>query len=220
MPLSTVKISYLEIPHSQIMKRNCQIEVFDGNCFDGAKRYPNSVIHNFANNTRPGGPTSLFGDDGVLQWHSISSQTQEDQIIKLYKKNILLYPKFYPICDDSRIGGEALLYSECNELHPIITIASPIKPNFQNKNTIQTILNRIELMLYVAWKYKKILITGLWGCGAFGANPYTMTQLWQEAISKSKYLPEKIVFAIMIDSMSEKWGDAKSIIKCFSDLKV
>lgn len=138
----------------------------------------------------------------------------------MYKKNILLYPKFYPICDDSKIGGEALLYSECNDLHPIITIAAPIKPNFQNKNTTQTILNRIELMLYVAWKYKKILITGLWGCGIFGANPYTMTQLWQEAISKSKYLPEKIVFAIMIDSMSEKWGDAKSIIKCFSDLKV
>ena len=36
-------------------------------------------------------------------------------------------------------------------------------------------VNRIELMLYVAWKYKKILITGLWGCGAFGANPYIMT---------------------------------------------
>lgn len=56
MPLSTVKISYQEIPHSQIMNRNCQIEVFDGNCFDAANRYPNSVIHNFANNTRPGGP--------------------------------------------------------------------------------------------------------------------------------------------------------------------
>jgi hypothetical protein len=46
-------------------------------------------------------------------------------------------------------------------LHPIITIAAPPNPNFQNRNTIQTILNRIKLMLYVSWKYKKILITGL-----------------------------------------------------------
>ena len=137
-----------------------------------------------------------------------------------YRKNILLYPKFYPICDDSRVGGEALLYSECNELHPIITIAAPINPNFQNRNTIQTILNRIKLMLYVSWKYKKILITGLWGCGAFGANPQLMVKLWQQAISKSKYLPEKIVFAIIIDWMSEKWGDSQSIIKEFSNLKV
>ena len=145
MSLSTVKISYQEIPESQFVNKNCQIEVFDGNCFDGANKYSNSVIHNFTNNTRPGGPSNLFGDDGILQWHSKSSHTQEDQIIKLYQKNILLYPKFYPICDDSRVGGEALLYSECNELYPIITIAAPINPNFQNRNTIKTILNRIKL---------------------------------------------------------------------------
>ena len=105
-------------------------------------------------------------------------------------------------------------------LHPIITIAAPPNPNFQNRNTIQTILNRIKLMLYVSWKYKKILITGLWGCGAFGANPKLMVKLWQQAISESNFLPEKIVFAIMIDSMSEKWGDSQSIIKEFVSLKV
>jgi hypothetical protein len=220
MSLSTIKISYTDIPKSDIAYKNCKIEIFDGNCFDASNKYTNSVIHNFANNTRPGGPSSLFGEDGKLQWNSKSSNTQEDQIIRIYKNNILLYPQFYPICDDSKINGEALLYSECNELYPIITIAAPINPNFQNKRTINTIINRIELMLYVSWKYKKILITGLWGCGAFGAQPQKMIDLWQEAISKSKYLPEKIVFAIMIDDLSKKWGDTRSIIKQFLSLKV
>ena len=35
----------------------------------------------------------------------------------------------------------------------------------KNKNTIDSIINRMHLILYVCHKFNKNLITGLWGCG-------------------------------------------------------
>ena len=125
----------------------------------------------------------------------------------------------YPICDNSKINGEGLLYSLCGNLQPILSIPCPINPNMKNKNTIKTIINRIHLMLYICHKFNHILITGLWGCGAFGANPYDMAELWQEAINSSKYLPTKIVFAITIDNYSTKWGRYEQISKIFQNIK-
>jgi len=57
------------------------------------KKYINSVIHNFANNERAGGPTSTFTDDGILISQRENSKTQEDIIIRHYKTNLLL-PKY------------------------------------------------------------------------------------------------------------------------------
>jgi len=219
MEISTIKIHYKDIPQNISDRKKCDISVFNGDCFVAAELYNNSAIHNFANNTRPGGPTSQFNDDGTLYWTSKSSSTQEDQIIKKYRKNLLLYPNMYPICDDSRIDGEAILYSKCYPMKPILTIASPIKPNMQNKKTYETIIKRMHLMLYVCWKYNHTLITGLWGCGAFGANPTEMAQLWQDAINTSRFLPERIVFTIIIDSMSDIWGNALTISKIFENIK-
>ena len=92
-------------------------------------------------------------------------------------------------------------------------------PNMQNKKTINTLINRIHLMLYVCWKYNHTLITGLWGCGAFGANPHDMAQIWQDAINTSHFLPERIVFAIIIDNYSNKWGSAQLVSKLFEKIK-
>ena len=74
-------------------------------------------------------------------------------------------------------------------------------------------------MLYVCWKYNHTLVTGLWGCGAFGANPEDMAQIWQDAINTSRFLPERIVFSIIIDNYSNKWGNANSIGKLFEKIK-
>jgi len=113
----------------------------------------------------------------------------------------------YPICNDSITNGEALLYSKCGNLKPIITIASLINPNFQNKKNYDTIINRMHLILYISWKYNHTLITGLWGCGAFGANPKNMAELWQYAIDSAKFLPKRIVFSIIFDIFSKHWGE-------------
>ena len=135
MEISTKKYYLNDIPSHKI-KQKCIIEVFNGDCFQATEKYVDSVIHNFANNTRPGGPTSQFNESGFLIWQKSSSKTQEDQIIRKYQQNIKLYPHMYPICDDSKINGEALLYSKCGILKPVITIASPINPNFENKKII------------------------------------------------------------------------------------
>lgn len=219
MEITTTKIYYTDIPQHISDRKKCVVSVFGGDCFLAAEQYANSVIHNFANNTIPGGPTSRFNQDGTLHSHNKSSRTQEDQIVEKYQQNLLLYPHMYPICDDSKINGEALLYSVCGIMKPIITIASPIKPNMQNKKTINTLINRIYLILYVCWKYNHTLITGLWGCGAFGANPADMAQIWQDAINTSRFLPERIVFAIIIDNYSNKWGNAQLVSKLIEQIK-
>ena len=218
--ISTIKIKFSDININQLSEddkiKKCEILVMNNDCFSVAELYTNSVIHNFANNIKPGGPTSKFNDDGTLKSHNDKSTTQEDQIIARYKNNILLHPNMYPICEDNKINGEALLYSLCNNLHPIITLPSPIKPNILNKKTRQTIINRIHLMLYVSWKYKHSLITGLWGCGAFGADPIYMSELWKESIITSKVLPERIVFAIIQDNYTNKYKD---IIQIYNKIK-
>jgi hypothetical protein len=207
MEISTKKYYYTDIPNSNNVKKEiCIIEVFNGDCFDAANMYIDSVIHNFANNTMPGGPTSQFDHNGLLTWQNPHANTQEDQIVRKYQHNLKLYPNMYPICDDSKKNGEAILYSKCGILKPVLTIAAPIKPNFENKKTYDTLINRMHLILYVSWKYNHILVTGLWGCGAFGANPQKMAELWQYAIDTAKFVPKKIVFAIILDGYSNKWG--------------
>ena len=218
---STVKYYFKDIPKNETkdkQKHKYLIEVYDGDCFQAARLYKNSVIHNFANNTRPGGPTSKFGSDGIIVYQKEGSDTQEDQIIRLYGKDILLFPGMYPIIDESKPDMEALLYSTCGAKHPVITLPGPIGPNFQNKKIIRTIMNRIRLLLYVAYKHSHTLITGLWGCGAFACDPKDMIQLWDACIKTSDYVPERIVFAILMDEYSEKWGKKEDMINIFKKI--
>lgn len=222
MKSETIKYYLKDIPNlpsHEFKKSKCEIIVCEGDCFRAASMYKNSVIHNFANNTRPGGPTSVFDENGILKHQHIKSNTQEDQIIRIYGKNLLLYPKLYPIIDESKENSEALLYSICESavnLPCVITLPAPIEPNFKNKKTIKTIINRIKLMLYIAHKYSHTLITGMWGCGAFACDPKEMIELWKYAIKTSDYVPDKIVFSILIDEYSRKWGQVSDIMDQFN----
>lgn len=108
MEISTHKYYFTDIPQFT-NKQKIIIEIFNGNCFQAADIYSDSVIHNFANNTRPGGPSSKFNNAGFLIWQNPNSNTQEDQIIRKYQKNLKLCPDMYPICDESKKNGEALL---------------------------------------------------------------------------------------------------------------
>ena len=113
-----------------------KIEIINGDCFQVAKLYnPNNVIiHNFANNKYQGGPCSKFTEDGKYITSEFWSNTQEDQIIRLYKDKIILPKSMYPICDTSLIpGSEGLLYSVCDDLPDVITIAALQDPNYIKK---------------------------------------------------------------------------------------
>jgi len=239
---NTIKISIRDIPSpssieqkkDQVERQISEIKVFLGNCFQAAeilereqegeklKNRQRPVIHNFANNTRPGGPTNTFDKNGILLQQHKGADTQEDQIIRRYGKDLLLIPSLYPIIDEQTgvQNTEALLYSTCGSKPPIITMPAPIAPRSGNKKVMekfqQTIIDRIKLMLYVAHKYNNILITGLWGCGAFGLDPRELAKLWEQAINESYHVPKNIVFAIILDDYSKKWGTEEDLVNMFS----
>jgi hypothetical protein len=231
---SSSSSSPIEQKNDQEEKQRSEINVFLGDCFQAAemlekeqerqkhKKKQRPVIHNFANNTRPGGPTSTFDKNGILLHQHKGANTQEDQIIRHYGKDLLLIPSMYPIIDEQTNiqNTEALLYSTCGSKPPIITMPAPIAPRSGNKKVMekfqQTIIDRIKLMLYVAHKYDHVLITGLWGCGAFGLDPRELAKLWEYAINESYHVPKNIVFAIILDEYSKKWGTQEDLINMFS----
>lgn len=219
--METNKYFYNDIPKlksiiKEKIKPNIILE-FES-CLLLEKKYKNTVIHNFANNERPGGPTSSFTDDGLLIHQKVNSSTQEDIIIRHYQKNLLLPKKYYPIIDNSKLGSEALLYSKCNDLPSIITLPAINTPNFKNKKTKQSLINRILLMLYVSSLYSDTLITGLWGCGAFGMQIEDLVDCWHDALNESKFYPKNIIFAILLDGYTKQYNK-DYLIDLFNKLK-
>jgi uncharacterized protein (TIGR02452 family) len=80
-------------------------------------------------------------------------------------------------------------------------------------------INRIKLILAVCAKYNKVLITGLWGCGAFGGKPHELVDLWYDALAdKNISKPQYIIFAIKIDNFSNKWGSFEDMEKIFKKI--
>jgi hypothetical protein len=220
----TIKYYYSDL--EIIPKKNNQnvqtpdIKVFDGGCFDvlDEYNYNSLIIHNFANNFIQGGPGSSFTPEG--QFIDCYPGSQESQIIYTYQNNIILPKNMYPICKTDNPGDEALLYSICgNTLPHVITIASLVNFNINKPYERQTMLNRIKLMLVIAAKYNKHLVTGLWGCGIFGCNPSDIATLWAEAVQDPNIpKPPGIIFAIKIDRCSAKWGNFQKLEKLFTGI--
>jgi len=220
----TIKYYYSDL--EIIPKQNNQntqkpdIKVFDGGCFDVLDEYNSDslVIHNFANNSIQGGPGSSFTPEGLFI--DCYSGSQEGQIISTYQDNIILPKKMYPICKTDKPGDEALLYSICGDTLPhVITIASIVNFDINEPSERQTMLNRIKLMLVIAAKYNKHLVTGLWGCGIFGCNPSDIATLWKEAVQDANIpKPPGIIFAIKIDRCSSKWGNFQKLEKLFTGI--
>jgi len=224
--IKTVKYYFKDIgkfdiePSKSISKP--RIRIVNAGCFEVADSLVSNdvVLHNFANNKFQGGPCSKFTEDGIFISSQEWSNTQEDQLIRRYRANILLPRAVYPICVDNTPGNEALLYSQCGGiLCDVITIPALQDPNYIKTSQLQTMINRIKLILAVCAMHNKILITGLWGCGAFGGKPKDLIDLWEEALADSKIpKPSEIIFAIKIDRASSKWGSFEAIEKLFSKL--
>lgn len=206
--------------HQSISKP--KIRIVNAGCFEVADSFKSSkiVMHNFANNKYQGGPCSKFTEDGLFISSQEWSNTQEDQLVRRYRENIILPRALYPICKDNAPDNAALLYSQCGGvLCDVITIAALQDPNYMKLSQRQTMINRIKLILAVCAKYNKILITGLWGCGAFGGKPIDLADLWYEALCDSAIpKPSEIIFAIKIDRSSSKWGSFEDMEKLFSKL--
>jgi len=208
MALSTVKINYANIYSYETPRVKPKITVKVGSMFDIAKQYDNSVIHNFANNEIPGGPLASFNSNGTFVSIKEYGNTQEDQIVKLYRDKLLLPREFYPICKD---GEVALLYSVCKDLPSVISMPSLIKPNFKKNHVFVSMVQRLELMLYTASVNNHTLITGLWGCGSFGMKPDQLVSLWKYTLKYTDYIPNEIVFAIYQDKYTAMYKELESL---------
>ena len=194
-----------------------------GDMFEIAKEYHNPVIHNFANNEYPGGPLSTFTPEGqflsireygkTLKSKVYANLTQEDQLIKRYREKIVLPKDLYPIISKDKT---ALLYSYCQDLPPVITLPSIINPNFKKPNTFDIMLQRIELLMYSCCLNDNTLITGLWGCGAFGMKPENLAELWEVALKTFYHKPIDIVFVIYQDEYTKKYDNLEKLFSKIS----
>ena len=179
-----------------------------GDMFDIAKEYKNPAIHNFANNECQGGPLALFTREGKFISIKDYGNTQEDQLISLYRDRIILPKEYYPIIQRDKV---ALLYSRCGHLPAVITLPSIIQPNFKKRRVEDSMLERLDLLIRTAAEHGHTLITGLWGCGVFGMKPEELAQLWQTKLKETYPDPLDIVFVIN----TAKCGD---LVEMFSAL--
>ena len=179
-----------------------------GDMFEIAKEYQNPVIHNFANNEYPGGPLATFTPEGQFVNIRDYGNTQEDQLIKRYREKIILPKDLYPIISKDKT---ALLYSYCQDLPPVITLPSIVNPNFKKPITFEIMLKRIELLMYSCCLNDNTLITGLWGCGAFGMKPENLAELWEVALKTFYHKPIDIVFVIYQDSYTKKYDNLEKL---------
>jgi len=214
--MSSSKVYYEDITTSLVCVTP-KVTVYEGSCFSYISQYPSGdiVLHNFANNYYQGGPCSQFTPDGRYIRSELWSNTQEDQIVRKYSDSLNLPRSFYPICSDD---SQALIYSVLGSDQPdIITLPALNGGNYAKSANRQIMISRTKTMLYAA--RGKVLVTGLWGCGAFGGSPDDLLTFWQHALADCHLeKPREIVFAIILDGASRKWGSAESLTSKFRRL--
>lgn len=188
---TTVKLYYKDMS-SFYTNNKPNIYVREGNIFDIAKEYYNPAIHNFANNTMPGGHYSTFSPSGRFIKTKEYGCNQESLIIKHYRNKIYLPKSYYPIITKE----VALLYSTCQDLPAVISLPPVIKPKLTKRSVYESILDKLELLMYAACLNNNTLITGLWGCDINSMNPEELASLWEIALKRYEYKPISIVFVI------------------------
>lgn len=215
----STKVYFTDIVRTGGLKQQkIRVTVFEGSCFDYITQYPDQdiVLHNFANNYHQGGPCSQFTEDGRFIHSEIWSNTQEDQIVRKYSSRLVLPKCYYPICE---AGSQALIYSVLGSGCPdIITLPALDGANYRQAGNRQIMIDCIKTMLYAA--RGKVLVTGLWGCGAFGGSPDDLLEFWGQALHDiSSECPREVVFAIIIDGASRKWGSKETLLSKFRHLR-
>lgn len=199
---TTKKVFFSEIVRGDTPVHPPKVHVLvDVNMFDCNIDAP--LIHNFANNEHPGGPCSEFSPDGHFLWHDDRSKTQEDQVVTRFKEWIRFPHDLYPICTPDSIA--------CIVHHgepPVLTLPAPHRPRLTDPAVRQDVIKRIHLALFVANKMQRNLVTGLWGCGAFKANPAHMADIWKEALRTAPAAPTNVFFCLSIDRFSKRWGQS------------
>jgi len=202
---------YFHLP----MEGNATIEFTEEKTQDAAIRHSgwkNVVIHNFASGHSPGG--------GVRN----GSPAQEEDICRC--SNLLpsldAWPEFYEDNKAYLDGNECLdkmIYStvklvkdgsykklNCPVGAGVITYMAPaIRRGITHERAAVLIRNRLRHVIHRANAVNaEVLITGAWGCGAYGNDPNTVAQIYYDVLTEGTGKIKKIVFAVYGDPTNQK----------------
>lgn len=204
------------IPKDIPLKRT----LFKGNMFQYAENAYKSgkkvALHNFANNDRPG-----FYRVNTEGNHYFITNTQEEQLLKMsfIDGKVFLPQDLYPICkkgENNTLYTENVIFKDNSHdfTSDVVTCAALYRPlingdNYVNEEDERITLEKMILVIH-SCKNADILVTGLWGCGAFCHPIRSVLRLWKQAMELVSAHPKEIVFCYYIDIFTlvpDKWNE-------------
>lgn len=170
------------------------------------------VIHNFSSGHSPGG--------GVRK----GSKAQEEDLCR--SSNLLLglesFPEYYQDnknyldgneCYDKMIYSEVVFFKDGkynlikNPMNVgVITYMAPcIRRGVTHERGAAIIERRLRHIIHCANAVEaEVLVTGAWGCGAYGNNPETVADIYYNILSEGTGAIKKVVFAVYGDPTNQK----------------
>jgi len=185
------------------------------------------TIHNFANNDQPGlYKKNRHGDHYFMTNTQEEQLLRSSFVIRKNKLRVWLHQDLYPICKDddshSCLYSKNILfyaermkswtnYSERPVVLPetdwyhadVVTAPALFRPRVKDNKYVDVndrdrMLKRMILVIN-ACKDSDVLVTGLWGCGAFSHPVREIMLMWKEAVQSSSQKPKEIVFCYYLD---------------------
>lgn len=208
--MNTIKVYYEPSMRSEPTTKN--VVVMSGNMFELAfclsQEGKSISLHNFANNIRPG----LFRTDrdGNHYW---LYNTQEEQLLRATTINgkTFLPLDLYPIRETvpatlftKNVNVDILGYKYNVNIITCPAIMDPLLTPDNNylPNVEEDVIQSMILVLSVAGQNSDVLVTGLWGCGAFNHPITASLKAWKKAIEQVKTPPKEIYFCYMKDGLT------------------
>jgi len=209
-----------------------KIVIHEGDMFEYAlnqyKLHKVVTIHNFANNDKAGLYTKNSTGDHVFMTNTQEEQLlRSSLVIRKERLRVWLPIELYPICDGNNAclstksvkfyadrckswtnykDKPTVLLEDKHYIADVVTAPAISRPQVRNNKYVhdcdrQDTLNRMILVIHAS-KDSDVLITGLWGCGAFMHPIREVINLWKTAINLSKHFPKEIVFVYYVDTFT------------------
>lgn len=185
------------------------------------------VLHNFANNEQAGLHRKNRDGDHYFMTNTQEEQLlRSSLVVRKGNLRVWLPQELYPICSNDDCHACLFTKNVCFYAEPlkswtnyteravilpdsqwyyadIVTAAALFRPRVRDNKYVnisdrQRMLKRMILVIN-ACKDNDVLVTGLWGCGAFSHPIKEVLSLWKTAIQSSSQAPKEIVFCYYLD---------------------
>ena len=189
----------------------CRIRITTEDSLQAASRYSEPLVMNFANAFNPGGGFWLGAkaqEEALCRCSTLYSSLSSESAAKMYNYNAAYRSEGES--DYMFISPNVCVFrnEKCDLLqHPfnvgVITVPAPNRFGeamfLPEKKVGENMMRRIRIMLTLAKKHGyKTVITGAWGCGAFGNDPKNVSSYFKKVIVDEGYGNwfDEICFAI------------------------